>query len=81
MTVFANSVHTSLRLSARSCATGHAHREAGTVRLTLKVVAVAIVGLMGGAMAVDSLIEQAAPDPQTHVVAGDPGWAHVTGER
>lgn len=47
--------------------------------LRLKVGAVAAIGLLGTVVAIDSLAEQAGPDPQTTVVAGDPGWAHVTG--
>lgn len=46
--------------------------------LKLKLGAVAVLTVAGSIMAVGGFMEQAQPDPLVDVVAGDPGWAHVS---
>lgn len=45
----------------------------------LKLAVVAVLAVAGTAVAVGGFIDQAQVDPHVEVVAGDPGWAHVTG--
>lgn len=47
--------------------------------LKCKLAAVAVLALAGTGVAVNGFVEQFQVDPQVDVVAGDPGWAHVTG--
>lgn len=48
------------------------------VTVKLKLLAVAALAVLGTGVAVGGFIDQAQPDPQVDIVAGDPGWAHVT---
>lgn len=47
--------------------------------LAVKVAAVSVLAVLGGAVSVTQLVGDAIhPDPAVEYVAGDPGWVHVT---
>lgn len=63
--------------AVKSCAVGAP--EPRSPWLALKVAAVSVLAVVGGAVSVAQFVGGAtAPDPAVQYVAGDPAWAHVT---
>lgn len=62
--------------SATSCVVDRPEPKASPW-LMLKVAAVGLIAVIGGAVSVQGLV-LAEPDPALEYVAGDPAWAHVT---
>jgi len=61
---------------ASSCSVDRRGR--GSVLLSLKVAAVALLAVAGGVVSVSQLVADAVAEPSGGYVAGDPAWAHVT---